>query len=112
METSMAHPDKSRKGSEQGQRQHEGQTTRHSGAGTQSHTPQGQHGKASGSSASGLEPKRPDERPDKQRGEHAGASRQHPQDEAQRDADTLSRGSSDDTPPRGGGTGRQSGGHG
>jgi hypothetical protein len=90
----MAHPDKSREGSEQGH---------------------AQHGKRSGTenpAASGLEPKRPDERPDKQRGEHAGATGQSQPDEAQREADEVSRGSSDGTPPRGGRSGRQSGGRG
>ena len=76
----MAHPDKSREGSEQ----------------------HGQRSGAAGPAASGLEPKRPDERPDKERGEHAGAAGQQRPDDVQREADEISRGSSDGTPPQGG----------
>lgn len=108
----MAHPDKSREGSEQGQRQHADQTRRHSGAGTQGHAHHGQHSGAASPAASGLEPKRPDERPDKERGEHAGAAGQQRLDDVQREVDEISRGSSDGTPPQGGRSGRQPGGRG
>jgi hypothetical protein len=70
----MAHPDKTRGGSEKGQRQHAGKTSRHSDAGMQGKSQHGQRGGEAGA-ASGAE------------------------GDAQREADELSRGSSDGTPP-------------
>jgi hypothetical protein len=70
----MAHPDKTRGGSEKGQRQHAGQTSRHSDAGMQDRS---QHGG---------------------RGGEASTASSAPA-ETERQADELSRADSDGTPP-------------
>ncbi len=101
----MAHQDKSREGSEQGRRPHAGQTSQHEDADTQGQTQQGQRGGGASPTAGDQEPKRRDERPDTPRGEHAGAARDTQAGKTQREADELSRGSSDGTPPQGGRSG-------
>lgn len=95
----MAHPDKTRGGSEQGQRKHAGQTSRQSDAGMQGHS---QRGRGEGAASSGApQSTRRHERPDSPHEEHADASsRGQRPDDSQREADEISRGSSDGTPPQ------------
>lgn len=91
----MAHPDKTRGGSKQGQRKHAGQTSR------QSDSQHGQRGGEGAASSGAPQSTRRHERPDSPHEEHADASsRGQRPDDSQREADEISRGSSDGTPPQ------------
>ncbi len=104
----MAHPDKTRGGSEQGQRKRAGQTSRQSDVGTQGHSQHGQGGGEGAASSGAPQSTRRHERPDSPHEEHADASgRGQRPDDSQREADEISRGSSDGTPPRGRQPGRR-----
>lgn len=86
----MAHPDKTRGGSEKGQRRHAGQVSRHSDAGMQAGSQHGERGGKARPAAQGL-PAAPSE---------------DRREASSREADTLSRGNSDGTPPLKGKTSR------
>lgn len=89
----MAHPDKTRGGSEKGQRQHAGKTSRRSDAGMQADSQHGQRGGEATAASGGMRGPQDDDR----------------RDSAEREAEELSRGSSDGTPPLKGKTSKMAG---
>lgn len=86
----MAHPDKTRGGSEKGQRRHAGQISRQSDAGMQAHSQHGERGGEATAASTGL----------------PSAERVDQRDESRREAGESSRGSSDGAPPLEGKTSR------
>jgi hypothetical protein len=92
MESWMAHPDKTRGGSEKGQRRHAGQISRHSDAGMQARSQHGERGGEASAASTGL----------------PSAERVDRRDEALRKAGESPRGSGDGTPPLEGRTSRTS----